>query len=94
MQTINAAARLMAADEGVANKAHYEQKISSGEIKIVEGAGKRYQAGKLPNGRYCVLDMGVTGDRSPLMAAGLDEARAKQAVQKGNKEGKLHPAHI
>lgn len=94
MQELNAAARLMAADEGIANKAHYEQKIRSGEIKVVEGAGQRYQAVKFRNGRFGVLDMGVTGDRSPLMAAGLDEAKAKQAAQKGNKEGKLHPAHI
>lgn len=98
MVQLNAAARLVAtatgvtADEGIADKAHAEQQIKSGRYKVVEGEGQRWLAVKFPNGRFGVLDMGVTGQASPMRAAGLDEKTARKAVNEANRTGKYHPA--
>jgi hypothetical protein len=90
MIQLNAAARLEASDEGVADLSYYVKKINNREIVIVEGQGQRFQAGRLPNGKYCVLDMGGTG-RSPGLAFGLDGYTARNAAREANQTGKWHP---
>lgn len=89
MIELNAAARLVATDEGVADKAYTEKKIMDGTYRIVEGKGQRFMAAQVPNGRFVVLDMEREG--SNLLASGLDRSAAVSAVQVANKTGKWHP---
>lgn len=90
MTELNAAARLVASDEGVADLAYYVKKINNREIIIVEGQGHRFQAGRLPNGKYCVIDL-EPGNRSPGLAFGLDGYTARNAAREANQTGKWHP---
>lgn len=89
MTQLNAATRLVATDEGIADKAYTEKKIREGTYKIVEGKGQRFMAAQVPNGRFVVLDMEREG--SNLLAAGLDREDAVRAVKIANKTGKWHP---
>jgi hypothetical protein len=89
MQQLNAATRLEAMDEGVADRAYTEKKIKDGTYRIVEGEGQRFRAAQVPNGRFVCLDM--ERDGSNLLAVGLDQSKAVSAVRTANKTGKWHP---
>jgi hypothetical protein len=86
---LNAAQRLVASDEGIADRAYTEKKIMDGTYKIVEGRGQRWMAAQVPNGRFVVLDMEREG--SNLLATGLDRDAAVSAVKIANKTGQWHP---
>jgi hypothetical protein len=88
MIELNAATRLAAAGEGVADKAYYEKKFKNGDITIVDGEGMRFIAVQFKkSGRFGIIDTQRPGVGYSTMASGLDRNAAIQGAIKANHAG-------